>query len=277
MKFTDSLCIEVKRCRNLIEESERELKAAPKGHLAVRARKKGNSYYWEIDEVRGGARKNTQIGINDNPELILRLTEKKRLTLIRNRCRQNLKYLEKIQKKYQSVDEENIYKLMGSKYREVLRCRSEKLLQQRVKETYSKARFDPAVHVHETDCGIRTRSKSEQIIANTLHAFGIPFHYEEEFFHSTGIKRRIFPDFTILLPNGEKLIWEHLGLLSDLRYCEDTALKLHIFQRSGLVLGKNLILTMDDDRGDCSSEVIVRIIRECILPHFQTQDLLPLI
>lgn len=118
------------------------------------------------------------------------------------------------------------------------------------------------------------RSKSEQIIANALYSYGIPFHYEEEFIYQIGNIGKVYPDFTILLPNGKTIIWEHLGLLSQESYCQRTAEKLNIYQMNGYNLGKNLILTMDDNRQNISSTVIHQIIRTRILVHFEGVQLI---
>lgn len=42
--------------------------------------------------------------------------------------------------------------------------------------------------------------------------------------------------------------------------------KLNLFQQNGLVIGGNLILTMDDNKQDFSSAIINQIINDQILP-----------
>lgn len=267
--FKDDLMMETTRENHLLEKAEEFLRTAPKGSLAVKQRKKSRSYYWNIDEERGACRYRSQININDNPELIHTLTEKMLQKEILRRCEQNLKRLEKLERNFQPVEMENIRKALSPQYQEVLHAWDQQRIEKWRMEPYSKAPFDSKIHIHETDCGILVRSKSEQLLTNALYAYEIPFHYEEEFIHHTGVRRRIFPDFTILLPDGERILWEHLGLLSDKGYCENTVLKLQIYQLSGYTIGKNLILTMDDNRGDCSSAIINQTIRSQILPHFQ--------
>lgn len=265
----DHLELERIREKKLQEQAETFLQSAPKGSLLVKPRRRGNSYYWSVDECRGGRRFRKQININDNHEMICALGEKTLQKEILRRCTGNRKYLESLEQHFQPVDRDLVRRELPSQYEEMFRTLSREQIEQREKAPYSKAAFDPDSHIHETDCGILVRSKSEQILANALYAYGIPFHYEEELIHQTGIRRRVFPDFTILLPNGEKILWEHLGLLSRRGYCENTAEKLQIFQLSGYTIGKNLILTMDDARGDCSSAIINKVIRLQILPHFQ--------
>jgi hypothetical protein len=132
---------------------------------------------------------------------------------------------------------------------------------------YPKAPFDPRFHVHETECGEFVRSKSEQIILNAL-TLCIEFvtHYEEEFLYSVGVDGlgRVYPDFTIILPNGKRIIWEHFGRLDDPNYCRRNALKLCLYQRNGYVLGDNLIITMDDNQGNISSALVAQAIQQIL-------------
>lgn len=152
----------------------------------------------------------------------------------------------------------------SERYQDVFLMRKKQLLEKRLTAPYEKCPYNPKFHVHETDYGELVRSKSEQLLGNTLFAYGIPFHYEEAFKCSNGVT--LFPDFRILIPNNDWKIWEHLGLLSNEDYCFDNAMKLNFFQQSGLVLGGNLILTMDDNKGDFSSKIINQIINDQILP-----------
>ena len=266
--FKDDLVLEKNREKHLMEMAENFLKTAPKGSLAVKLRNKSRSYYWNIDEERGGSRYRTQININDNPALIQTLTEKRIQKEIFRRCEQNLKRLEKLERKFRPVEMGAIRKDSSPQYQDILDAWSRQRIKEWQDKPYPHAPFDSNVHVHETDCGILVRSKSEQLLANALYAYEIPFHYEEEFLHRTGIRRHVYPDFTIMLPDGERILWEHLGLLSERGYCENTVLKLQIFQISGYTIGKNLILTMDDHRGDFSNAVINQIIKMQLLPHF---------
>lgn len=65
--------------------------------------------------------------------------------------------------------------------------------------------------IYSTVKGDRVRSKSEVIIANLLAQNGIAYEYEKKLEYENG--KWIEPDFTITLPDGRKLYWEHLGLL----------------------------------------------------------------
>lgn len=65
--------------------------------------------------------------------------------------------------------------------------------------------------IYSTVKGDRVRSKSEVIIANLLAQNGISYEYEKKLEYENG--KWIEPDFTIALPDGRELYWEHLGML----------------------------------------------------------------
>ncbi|WP_242115564.1 AAA family ATPase [Sphingomonas lacusdianchii] len=72
--------------------------------------------------------------------------------------------------------------------------------------------------IHEALSGDMVRSKSEVIIANLLHQAGIPFTYEEPLYAEDGTF--YLPDFTLRV-GGERIFWEHWGLLTDVSYLAD--------------------------------------------------------
>lgn len=92
---------------------------------------------------------------------------------------------------------------------------SEALLNKRIMREAKTYR--PEGLVHKTLSGDLVRSKSEVIVADALHYRGISFGYEVPFF---GRNRKTFkiPDFTINLPSGVIVVWEHLGMLDQESY-----------------------------------------------------------
>lgn len=72
------------------------------------------------------------------------------------------------------------------------------------------------------------RSKSEVIISNLLYAAGIKYRYEEKLLYSEN--KWIEPDFTIYLPNKEKIYWEHVGMLGREEYDLSWSEKIDIYK-----------------------------------------------
>ena len=266
-QFISQMVLEQKRLERQIENAKEKLTLSPEGTLSVRKRKSGNSYYRNTVIMKGSIRKKKQTNITPDKTLIYQLTEKiiQKQILLRAQC--NLFYLNKLISKYLPTTSAEILSTLGPQYQSYLEERKQKFLKERERAPYPKAKFDPKAHIHETDCGELVRSKSEQIILNTLtsHTEFIT-HYEEEFLYKESVEglNRVYPDFTIILPNGKRLIWEHLGRLDDPVYCQRTALKLCLYQRNGYVIGDNLILTMDDHLGNVSSTLILKAIQQVL-------------
>ncbi len=96
----------------------------------------------------------------------------------------------------------------------------------------------------KTRRGEYVRSKSEKIIADYLLENGIPYQYEPRY-EVVG-SRSVFPDFVILNVRKRKTIyWEHLGRVGDIGYATRNFNKLMDYEEQGLILGDNLIITLE--------------------------------
>lgn len=267
--FLNIVAIEIEREKRLIEKNTQLLAGSPKGFLDVRKRRTQSSYYWTFYEGHGANRRQKQININKDTNMIVQLTDKMISSFIVENGISNLPLLEQLATQFKDMSQESILQQCAPKYQEACKLRVKKQLEKSMIASYNKCLYNPKYHKHVTDYGERVRSKSEQLLANSLYAYGIPFHYEEEFLSKVGRFGRIYPDFTIFLPRNRYIIWEHLGLLSNEEYCISNARKLNIYQLNGFTLGENLILTMDDNKGNFSSSIINKIIKEQILPKME--------
>ncbi len=92
-------------------------------------------------------------------------------------------------------------------------------------------------------CGLLVRSKSEAFIADWLFEHRIPFRYEQVL----RVGDHVFcPDFTILLPDGRLIYWEHFGALGKSGYLLDTQKKLANYLEAGIYPGRDLLITCED-------------------------------
>ncbi len=92
--------------------------------------------------------------------------------------------------------------------------------------------------------GEYVRSKSEKIIADYFYKNHIPYQYEPRY--EIYDFRSKFPDFVVLNVRKRKtLYWEHLGRVGELDYATRNFKKLMDFEKSGLIVGDNLIITME--------------------------------
>lgn len=258
------LLLEEQKQIAVLYNNESILSKCPDGRLIIRKRYNRTDYYHEIG--KGSAKR--QINITKNLDLIKALTAKviaeKRII----RASANVSALKKAKNRLKSTDIKDILAELPDKYAEAVNMLRKKCIKDWLDSDYERARYNPKSHIHETCYGDLVRSKSEVIIANALYSFDIPFHYEEKFKYPSENGDWYYPDFTIILPDGSKLIWEHFGLLKELGYCVKNAYKLHTYQQNNYVIGKNIIITQDDNKGNCSSAQIYDIIKEQILPLF---------
>lgn len=103
------------------------------------------------------------------------------------------------------------------------------------------------------------RSKSEAFIATRLYERGIAFRYECAVQLEDG--RTVYPDFVIKHPRtGELYIWEHLGMMDVAEYRQHNVTKIMEYMESGYQLGRNLILTTEDEMQRLDIEEVDRII-----------------
>ena len=96
----------------------------------------------------------------------------------------------------------------------------------------------------------RVRSKSELIIADELFRYGIPYRYEMPIELESRGKIVIFrPDFTVMnRRSGKKYIMEHLGMMDNPEYVERNLEKMDVYERNGILLGVNLLLTHETSK-----------------------------
>ncbi len=92
--------------------------------------------------------------------------------------------------------------------------------------------------------GEYVRSKSEKIIADYLYNNNIPYQYEPKFEMSE--YRNVFPDFVVLNVRERRTIyWEHLGRCGEATYAIKNFNKLMDYEEQGLIVGDNLIITIE--------------------------------
>ena len=272
MSYYDRTNAEIRMQRDIVKQCQTILASAPRGRLRVRPRKKGNAYYKVLKVKTSNSWRNTEENITDNPDMILALTEKRLAEEQLRCCRNNLKLLEPLVNQYEAYGFDDIIGNLTNSYNSAWTKHIEHLLEIQANAPYDKAPIYSDRHIHKTTAGFLVRSKSEVIIANLLHSYGIPFRYEERFPYPDEDGKYYYPDFVILLPNGEKLYWEHLGLLSNKKYCIHNAEKLHHYQLHGVYIGRNLIITQDDNEGNCNSAFTELIIKQFILPYFKRKS-----
>lgn len=106
-----------------------------------------------------------------------------------------------------------------------------------------------------TSNGDYVRSKSERIIADLLDKYHVPYRYEARLELSS--RHVVYPDFMVLNVRSRKtLYWEHLGLLSEFDYAKKNFNKINDYEEVGIMLGRNLIITMETGDAPINTKLI---------------------
>jgi hypothetical protein len=142
---------------------------------------------------------------------------------------------------------EGIYSCLNNKRKQLIvpvEETTESFVENWLNKPYVHKGFDANAPHYFTNRGLRVRSKSEIIIANTLDEMHIPFRYEYPvFLHEYGT---VNADFTVLNPRTrQEFVWEHFGLMDDSKYSETATKKIMSYEMSGFYPGENLILTWE--------------------------------
>jgi hypothetical protein len=96
----------------------------------------------------------------------------------------------------------------------------------------------------QTANGEMVRSKSEKILADLFKSMNIPYIYEPRIILHDG--RTVYPDFALYnYKNGDTIYWEHLGLADDTDYSTRNNKKIIAYEKSGLIVGVNLVLSYE--------------------------------
>ena len=110
----------------------------------------------------------------------------------------------------------------------------------------------------------RVRSKSEILIGDALARNNIPYKYECPLYLK-GIGT-IHPDYTTLNVMRRKVYyWEHLGRMDDEDYAKKNIKRINAYQKNGIMIGDQLILTMETSATPLDVRLIDQIIKHYLL------------
>ena len=113
----------------------------------------------------------------------------------------------------------------------------------------------------------RVRSKSEKIIADELARNNIPYKYEKPLMLlADGKYIDFYPDFTTInRTTGEIKYIEHFGMMDNPQYYNNVLSKLDVYEKNGLLIGRNVLLFHESSYRPLSTRVINEYIREFLL------------
>jgi hypothetical protein len=112
--------------------------------------------------------------------------------------------------------------------------------------------------IHKAARGFYCRSKSEVGVTGLYDGLDIPYHYDELL---TIRMETISPDIRGIRRDKAFIYHEHWGLQSE-GYIRRNLYKLRLYASEGIVLGKNLLITWDDEDGGVNLPLIREQIKD---------------
>ena len=256
---------------SLLEREGAHEETLLKGTIRKKGNKSNATYGIERVTYENGIRHATwtNLGEATNKET-LAVAEARFSKKFKEKLEHNKLLLIEIIKNYLPYDRDSVLEELSENVREIIetnRLCSEQQTNADAQDDYSRSDIDFKIK-HISITGETVRSKNEVIIYNLLTTYGIPFRYEEKLVlkNEDGSRIAVCPDFVIRCNNGDTVIYEHLGMLNDIRYRKNFMDKMGLYEINGYTLWDNLIITADGTDGSINTEVIDMIIRTFIIP-----------
>lgn len=229
--------------QKLMQKTEKSLRKAPKGSLVVSKSNGVIQYFHKIDPAQ---KKGTYIE-KANKKLIAALAQKDYDSSFYKEIQKQEKKLRRVLKNLPGNELEEVYLKQSDARKKYVNPHI--LTDKEFADNWRNVEYTGKVYRQElpkyiTENGEKVRSKSEKIIADKLLAMGIPYRYE----YPVQIKGygTVYPDFMVLkMSTREEFYIEHFGKMDDAEYCEKALLKLRTLSENGIVLGKNLLITLE--------------------------------
>ncbi len=231
--------------KNAIVSAEKDNKKFPEGNLRISKCQHHTRYYKVLDNLNTTGE---YISIK-NTAFIKKLAQKEYNKDFLKQARQELLSLEKFLNRLQKMNADKVFEKLSSTRKNLVTpyIQPDNLYAEEWQSrNFIPNPYMPEKKIYTTRKGEQVRSKSEAIIADMLLELEIPYHYEKPL----AINRREvrYPDFTLLkISTREEIYLEHFGMLDDDEYRKASLKKLDDYRKSGVFLGKNLIITYETE------------------------------
>ena len=257
----------------LLNQAKEKTASFPDVFLFIKKRGKDLRYYKRDKDNR------TIVYLNkDKTDEIRALEEKNYWLKLEKTAREELEALEKAEKILEKTpDWENVYYDIPPEKRHLIKpytakpiTMSEKNLDawRRLALKYGNRNKKYLAKNTTTLNGEHVKSKSEIIIADRLKVAGVPYAYEYETVVAneySGTFEKWYPDFKVLnTRTGKEYYWEHLGMVDKADYFATSMFKLDVFADNDIIVGDNLILTMETVETPLNTQYIDMIIRKVL-------------
>lgn len=267
MGFYETAQNNLKEQKILLGQMQKELAKLPEGTLQRRIRQNRVEYYTRVDGSQLYIPKSQHSLVND-------LKRRRVLETAESIAKGNIKAMERLLKEYEPLDFDKIERSLPQSYRGLEQVRPNFAPGEKtyfgVKGQHFTQSENPFMReklVNSTYFGLKTRSKSEAIIAEALYRAGFSVYYEKRIilYDEFGNQKTAYLDFVVPLTVEYEMGWEHNGLLDDDAYLERNVEKLRLYHLNGIYQPKNLIITADKSGGGLDNEYI-----ECLVQNYLT-------
>lgn len=267
MRFIDIAKSELKFQKHLLKQFDALRKIKDGGQLFCKRNKNGYTSYY-IKEKTGGRRRYVR---KSGKEIlrVYRLQVKGLGTFAAERAEMNIKLLNELIDKYKDCDVESILRDVPEPFKEK---EAAKGLEHHMRKNRPFPQSEKPTRreelKHSTSFGLWTRSKNEAMNAEMLYAAGLEFYYERKLvlIDQWGKEHVVYPDFTIILPDGTIIYWEHKGMMSDPEYMEYDNERMKLYYLNGIYQPHNLIVTCDGPNGEYCGAEISMIVNNLLVP-----------
>lgn len=247
---------EQKHLETIISKASESLKSVPEGHLRISKDKNNVRYYHCVEDYNGVYIPKSDI------VLPRQLAQKSYDMSVLKKAEMRLKQIKKLTKDYKDDEMEQLYTSLHEE-RQTLITPVEPAWNQIVEkwygEEYQRKEFKEGAALILTEKGERVRSKSEKILADYFYRENILYKYEKPLYlkgYGT-----VYPDFTFLSPHtGKEIYWEHEGMMDKPEYARAAVHKIETYQKNGIYVGENLILTFETEQSVLNSKNVESLV-----------------
>ena len=245
-----------------LEKIKSDLKINPESVLLST---KGSFYYYTKDECgKPGKRHYLRRGDTDT---LRHITSLRYLKVKAEFLAHNIDVLENALKNVFDYDDAAIIDALPKTYASAIELMRSASYDKVFQSQNPKKREDLVV---TTSTGVKVRTKGELALYETLNDYGLKIFYEKKLvltdrrplpdgsFEAVSVD--VYPDFTIVLPDGSEIYWELCGMFDKDSYRSKQYLKFKLYYDNGIYMPKNLIVTMEDPNKPLDIQAIRRII-----------------
>lgn len=251
---------------DLLKVVNDRLKKAPKGSVISSKNKRGIQYVHYLGKTNDQKTQRKYIN-NTDIELIKKLLQKSYDKKIKKTLEENIKRYTIIDKNLDFKNIDDIYDNLKNKEKDMIKPIKDTYnskLEKWKEISYNGKGFSQGSLEIFTKNGERVRSKSEKILADMFYDNGIIYKYEFPLYLKG--YGNIYPDFTFISKKSKKEIyWEHFGMMDDGIYSNAAIKKIEMYQRNGIFIGENLLITFESANVGLDFNMVQKFIEKYLI------------